>query len=166
MLKEHLTTGTCSIIWIETLSLLLCAHCMDCVHSVVWYVEDESYVVASYKADTILSTTSYLLQTNMWWNLYMLHSLVYWKEEYVYALVFSCFLKTQMLNLLVFCCKNMSTHSFVSFRNISILSLICLSSCFFLSLFMCLYIPGFSKAQFYGLILEAFASLVVNVIDI
>lgn len=42
-----------------------CAHCMDCVHSVVWYVEDESYVVASYKADTILSTTSYLLQTNM-----------------------------------------------------------------------------------------------------
>lgn len=78
---------------------------MDCVHSVVWYVEDESYVVASYKADTILSTTSYLLQTNMWWNLYMLHSLVYWKEEYVYALVFSCFLKTQMLNLLVFAVK-------------------------------------------------------------
>lgn len=30
---------------------------MDCVHSVVWYVEDESYVVASYKADTILSAT-------------------------------------------------------------------------------------------------------------
>lgn len=78
---------------------------MDCVHSVVWYVEDESYVVGSYKADTILSTTSYLLQTNMCWNLYMLHSLVYWKEEYVYALVFSCFLKTQMLNLLVFAVK-------------------------------------------------------------
>lgn len=77
------------------------------------------------------------------------------------------FFENSDVKSLSFCCKNMSTHSFVSFRNISILSLICLSSsCFFLSLFMCLYIPGFSKAQFYGLILEAFASLVVNVIDI
>lgn len=56
--------------------LLLCAYCMDCVHSLVWYVE-ETYVVASYKADILLSTASYLLHTNMCWNLYMLYLLVY-----------------------------------------------------------------------------------------
>lgn len=65
---------------------------------------------------------------------------------------------------LIFCCKNMSTpHSFVSFRNLSILSSICLPLLpFFLSLFMCLYIPGFSKAQFSVFIPDAVASLVVK----
>lgn len=96
---------------------------MDCVHSVVWYAEDESYVVASYKADTILSATD----KHVMESVHVTLSSLLEGGICVCSSIFM-FFENSDVKFLSFCCKNMSTHSFVSFRNISILSLICLSS--------------------------------------
>lgn len=99
---------------------------MDCVHSLVWYVE-ETYVVASYKADILLSTASYLLHTNVLESVHViLTSLLEGGGVCVCSNMF-IFFENLNVKSLIFCCKNMSTpHSFVSFRNLSILSSICL----------------------------------------
>lgn len=55
------------------------------------------------------------------------------------------FFENSYVKSLSFCCKNMSTHSFVSFRNISILSLICLSSSWFFCVYIYLDFPKLSS---------------------
>lgn len=123
---------------------------MDCVHSVVWYVEEETYVtrqIYSFPQPVICYRQTYVESVHV-----ILASLLEGGGVCVCSNMFM-FFENLDVKTLSFCCKNMSTHSFVSFRNISVLSLICLPHPpVFPFLYSCVYIYlDFPKLSSLGL---------------